>query len=140
VPRKGYESLIALDPNAQKTREAFIAKAQIEHLMKWGPATRYYEILSAPRCLSNRQAFTRDWSGKAKKMLFVTSESRTGSETGGLPQVSLGWFSLFLLLKMMLYSNGAGKQRMPNERVIHATVRDDLKMKYGPPRTSGLDS
>lgn len=80
MPRKGYESLNALDPNSQKTREAFIAKIQIEHLLKWGPATRYYEILSVAEVLEQPTSVHKGLNreGKENALCYVGKPHRFG--------------------------------------------------------------
>jgi hypothetical protein len=43
---KGYETLEGLAPDGTGSREFFVSKQQIEHVLKYGPESKFYELFS----------------------------------------------------------------------------------------------
>jgi hypothetical protein len=80
VPRRGYQSIGGIDPLTNNAKEFYIADSKIEHLLKYGPTSRYYGILSAGQVLKNPKivfkGLKRD--GKENALCYVGKPSRFG--------------------------------------------------------------
>ena len=91
TPKRGFYVVKGLNRSGRGECEFKITVKRVTHLETHGPTNKFYELLSACDVLRSQWAYSRAFSGKAKKRACATLGLRSGTETDGPHRVTRIW-------------------------------------------------